>query len=111
MNPFVKIIGRNIVGIDYVIRVYKYVLATYKKNISFGNKGYESTGIHVATGHIPNRKNYEDGIVIVDYDDESHKLWRAQEFSLFFQNINLLKRPILDLGCGDGSFSAYSSIK
>ncbi len=43
------------------------------------------------------------------YPFMSHSLWRAQEFSLFRSHWNVLNSPILDFGCGDGSFaSAFS---
>jgi len=36
----------------------------------------------------------------------AHSFWRAQEFSLFMQNQSAVLTPVLDLGCGDGSFAA-----
>jgi SAM-dependent methyltransferase len=36
----------------------------------------------------------------------AHSFWRAQELSLFKRVSASFKRPIMDFGCGDGSFSA-----
>lgn len=36
----------------------------------------------------------------------AHSFWRAQEFSLLRRHLPLLERPVLDFGCGDGSFAA-----
>lgn len=35
----------------------------------------------------------------------AHSYWRAQELSLFMQSMPDFTKPILDFGCGDGSFS------
>lgn len=49
----------------------------------------------------------EENIVFADYPHRlAHSLWRAQEFSLFYQHIHLLQHPVLDFGCGDGSFAS-----
>jgi SAM-dependent methyltransferase len=48
-----------------------------------------------------------DGVSWVDYEGEfSHSLWRSQELTLFSRYKNRLTPPILDLGCGDGSFTS-----
>lgn len=51
---------------------------------------------------------FEDSeIIFPNYPDSlAHSLWRAQEFSLFRKNLQLLTEPILDFGCGDGSFAS-----
>jgi SAM-dependent methyltransferase len=36
----------------------------------------------------------------------AHSFWRAQEFSLFMRHLGMMQRPVLDFGCGDGSFAA-----
>ena len=64
------------------------------------------TGIHISQGAKPRLIDNDQGLVFVDYDDLSHKLWRAQEFTLFARNKKFLHKPILDLGCGDGSFAS-----
>jgi SAM-dependent methyltransferase len=46
--------------------------------------------------------------ILFAYFDTSlaHSFWRAQELSLFKRASVSFERPILDFGCGDGSFSA-----
>lgn len=45
-------------------------------------------------------------IVYPRYDSFAYSFWRAQEFSLFEGKRSLLRRPVLDFGCGDGSFAS-----
>lgn len=66
---------------------------------------HDRTGL-VAPGAEP-EVWYDDGdVLFVGYDSLSHSLWRAQELSLFRRYKNTLREPVLDFGCGDGSFSA-----
>jgi SAM-dependent methyltransferase len=46
--------------------------------------------------------------IVFAYFDTSlaHSFWRAQELSLFKRVSAFFDRPIMDFGCGDGSFSA-----
>jgi SAM-dependent methyltransferase len=49
----------------------------------------------------------ERGILFAYFDNSlAHSFWRAQELSLFKRASVSFERPILDFGCGDGSFSA-----
>ncbi len=66
----------------------------------------DKTGLAVRT---PERVKvlWDDGDVIYpQYESFGHSLWRAQEFSLFRAHKSLLKPPIADFGCGDGSFAS-----
>ena len=36
----------------------------------------------------------------------AHSLWRSQEFSLFMNKMKFIAKPVLDFGCGDGSFAS-----
>jgi SAM-dependent methyltransferase len=67
----------------------------------------DRTGILVNSAE-PLKVVWRDEKVIFPLYDSSlaHSFWRAQEFSLFMQNKSTLMPPILDLGCGDGSFAA-----
>jgi SAM-dependent methyltransferase len=51
---------------------------------------------------------WQDEQVIFPFYEESlaHSFWRAQEFSLFMRCQSQLQSPVLDFGCGDGSFAA-----
>lgn len=48
----------------------------------------------------------DEDVIFVKYPSLAHSLWRAQEFSLFRRHIGALESPILDFGCGDGSFAS-----
>ncbi len=49
----------------------------------------------------------DNEIVFPDYEGNiAHSIWRAQELSLFKKNKCHLLPPVLDFGCGDGSFSS-----
>jgi SAM-dependent methyltransferase len=67
----------------------------------------DRTGILVNSAE-PLKVVWRDEKVIFPLYETSlaHSFWRAQEFSLFMQNKPTLRSPILDLGCGDGSFAA-----
>jgi SAM-dependent methyltransferase len=67
----------------------------------------DRTGILVNSAE-PLEVAWRDGEVIFPLYATSlaHSFWRAQEFSLFMQNMATLRAPILDFGCGDGSFAA-----
>jgi SAM-dependent methyltransferase len=67
----------------------------------------DRTGILVSHPETPTVM-WKDASVIFPFYEESlaHSFWRAQEFSLFMQNRALLRPPLLDFGCGDGSFAA-----
>lgn len=95
---FAQVLGRLISGIDALLRYIKP--AKSRKGV-----GFESTGVHIA-GHNFMPKVIKSGdVVFVDYDNDSHKLWRSQEFSIVQQNLKFFQKPVLDLGCGDGSFA------
>jgi len=67
----------------------------------------DRTGILVNSAE-PLKVVWRDREVLFPLYDASlaHSFWRAQEFSLFMQNMAAVKTPILDFGCGDGSFAA-----
>jgi len=48
----------------------------------------------------------DDEIVWADYPHPGHSLWRAQELSLFHQHRARVVPPVMDFGCGDGSFAS-----
>lgn len=70
------------------------------------DEGLDRTGLVVQT---PERLKvlWDDGDVIYpQYESFGQSFWRAQEFSLFRSHRNLLKAPVADFGCGDGSFAS-----
>ena len=66
------------------------------------------------TGRITMRSEVPETIqdanrgIVLPYFRSSlaHSFWRAQEMSLFRRASASFERPILDFGCGDGSFSS-----
>lgn len=67
----------------------------------------DRTGILVsAANHL--EVGWRDAEVIYPLYETSlaHSFWRAQEFSLLMRASASMQRPILDFGCGDGSFAA-----
>lgn len=48
----------------------------------------------------------DDRILYAKFDSLGFSFWRAQELSLFKAHQDLLERPLLDFGCGDGSFAS-----
>jgi SAM-dependent methyltransferase len=50
---------------------------------------------------------WDDGVVLYpQYESFGHSLWRAQELSLFRAQKATLRTPVVDFGCGDGSFAS-----
>lgn len=67
----------------------------------------DRTGILVNTAKPLNIVWQDTEVIFPMYANSlAHSLWRAQEFSLFRLVQPQMKPPILDLGCGDGSFAA-----
>jgi SAM-dependent methyltransferase len=48
----------------------------------------------------------DDKVLYAKFDSLGFSFWRAQELSLFRAHKDLLERPLLDFGCGDGSFAS-----
>jgi len=65
---------------------------------------YDKTGILMTP--TPEVLWQEQGILFVDYESLAHSLWRSQEFSLFARYRRYISSPVMDFGCGDGSFSS-----
>ncbi len=67
----------------------------------------DRTGILVSDGNRLPVLWKDESVIVPFYEDSlAHSFWRAQEFSLFMQNQSMLQKPLLDFGCGDGSFAA-----
>lgn len=45
-------------------------------------------------------------VVFADYGSIAYSLWRAQELSIFRRHEKYLTEPVMDFGCGDGSFAS-----
>jgi SAM-dependent methyltransferase len=64
----------------------------------------DETGRVVKNAQSPTVLRHNDLVFCQYRHDVAHSFWRAQELSLFNQHKHLLQSPIVDLGCGDGSF-------
>ena len=66
------------------------------------------TGRITMRSDVPETRKDADRAIVLPYFPSSlaHSFWRAQELSLFRRASASFERPILDFGCGDGSFSS-----
>lgn len=71
-----------------------------------GVSRFDKTGLLIAHAELMPIWWQDEEVIFVKYPSLAHSLWRAQEFSLIRNHIGLLKSPILDFGCGDGSFAS-----
>jgi SAM-dependent methyltransferase len=53
----------------------------------------------------------EPDLLVVEYGSLAHTFWRAQELSLFRRHAALLRAPVMDFGCGDGSFASALGLR
>lgn len=71
-----------------------------------GGTHFDKTGMLVGRA-VPLEVLWDDeDVLYVRQGSFAHSFWRAQEFSLIRRYKNLLEKPILDFGCGDGSFAS-----
>ena len=76
------------------------------RNPSEPGTEFDKTGLLVKEAR-PLKVLWKDpDIIWVDYDSLSHSFWRAQELTLFSKHSEAMKEPVLDFGCGDGSFAS-----
>jgi ubiquinone/menaquinone biosynthesis C-methylase UbiE len=70
------------------------------------SRSLDKTGVVVSQAK-PLEVWWEDPeILYVNYGSFGHSFWRAQELSLFRSHRSQLEKPLLDFGCGDGSFAS-----
>ncbi len=81
---------------------------TVRRNFErFRVSGSDKTGRLVSTAEPLEVTRHTPGVLFVHYRHNfGHSLWRSQELSLFNRYRDYLRRPRLDFGCGDGSFSS-----
>lgn len=92
-----KILGRMLTAIEMLHRSFRHT--DYKEEL-------DKTGRFVKNAKRLKILWNDSDVLFADYGSLSHSFWRAQESSLFRKHKEELKSPILDLGCGDGSFSS-----
>jgi SAM-dependent methyltransferase len=67
----------------------------------------DKTGRVTQTRQALNVRDYDPNIRCIYYPGNfNHSMWRSQELSLITRHKDLLARPRLDFGCGDGSFAS-----
>lgn len=71
-----------------------------------GPARHDKTGLVTGAGWRPRVLSTDRSVLYVEYDSFAHAFWRAQELSLFAEARTGLVQPVLDFGCGDGSFAA-----
>jgi SAM-dependent methyltransferase len=79
-----------------------------RNHASLAPSGLDGTGRVIDTARKMPVLWDEGGVLYVEHESLGHSLWRAQEFSLFREHRQLLKRAMLDFGCGDGSFGSIA---
>jgi len=99
-----RVTGRTMV---LCVNLASFALTRNRHALAPVSHDLDRTGILVSDGN-PLPVLWKDDSVIFPVYEESlaQSFWRAQEFSLFMRNQALMQRPILDFGCGDGSFAA-----
>lgn len=96
-----KTLGRASLCFD---RIRQLLASNNKRN---GKEGkFDKTGLVVDEVKALEVLWKDDELTYVKYDSFAHSFWRAQEFSLYEKYRDYLNAPLLDFGCGDGSFSS-----
>lgn len=94
---FQRIVGRISTLFDRIY--YKFI-----RPVNIGEE-FDKTGLVEVEGRAV--KVYADDMVVwADYDSIAFSFWRAQELTLFKNHLGEPARPIVDIGCGDGSFAS-----
>jgi len=99
-----KLLGRTTAWIDGRFEVAFHGRETVEHRK--GGSATDRTGLLVRPGERLTALMRESDLLYFGYESAAQSLWRAQEFSLFHRNRALLTAPLLDFGCGDGSFAA-----
>jgi len=92
-------LGRLSLIFDYLLRVFS------RKGLKDGCY-FDKTGILFRSSKEAKILFKDSACLVADFGRISHSFWRAQELSLFLIHRELVKYPLLDFGCGDGSFSS-----
>ena len=101
---FLKLVGRSSLVFD-VLRRGLGQKRMWREGKSAG-RNPDETG-RVVSSALPDEILWDDGdVLFVRHGQLIHSFARAQEFSLLRRYKHFLKKPVLDLGCGDGSFAS-----
>ncbi len=67
----------------------------------------DKTGRVVSGSRRPTLRRFAGDVAWLEYPGQfAHSLWRSQEITLFMRHMDKLRPPVLDFGCGDGSFAS-----
>jgi len=99
-----KVVGRSSLVFD-LLRRMQGQKRLWQEGKAAG-RSPDETG-RVVSSASPNEVLWDDGdVLFVRHGQLIHSFARAQEFSLLRKYKHLLRKPVLDLGCGDGSFAS-----
>ena len=102
-----KAIGRSSVTAIRAAEFFLHRRPTRRLEVGSHSDELDRTGVCVAAPEHLEILWKDETVIFPLYESSlAHSLWRAQEFSLFMQHKMELRRPLLDFGCGDGSFAA-----
>jgi len=77
-----------------------------RPRVRIGEK-LDKTGRVTQARQTLNVRDYDVDVRFIYYPGNfNHSMWRSQELSLMTRHKDLLSRPRLDFGCGDGSFAS-----
>jgi SAM-dependent methyltransferase len=96
-------LGRRIVGRSSLVAdMFRSRRVGVAEGAVFDSTGLMGTRPGVALPRLIDRPD----LLFVLWPSLAHSYWRAQELTLFRRYATLLREPIVDFGCGDGSFVA-----
>ena len=72
----------------------------------FPKGDFDKTGILVDDARTLEILFNDGEIIFSKYQSIAHSFWRSQELSLINRYRNFLQAPVMDFGCGDGSFAS-----
>lgn len=97
---FLRLFGKVSLYFDWL----RPIVSRLRGKPGFSSAEYDGTGFVQREQSLS--KLEDDSVLLVKYDSIAHSLWRSQEFSLIKQYRPLLSSPVMDFGCGDGSFGS-----
>jgi ubiquinone/menaquinone biosynthesis C-methylase UbiE len=99
-----QVIGRTMQSLE---TAGHFLFHSYPRGQGGGDRAdFDKTGLMGLNGKPLKIWHRDSRVVYAAYDSFAHSYWRAQEFSLFARHLSGLTRPLMDFGCGDGSFAS-----
>lgn len=104
LDALYRVTGRMSLVCDALRRVVTKMKGDKPKNTA--TSPFDKTGLLIGHAELMPVWWDDEEVIFVKYASLAHSFWRAQEFSLIRNHIGFLKPPVLDFGCGDGSFAS-----